>query len=239
MLRIAAVADEVPPDILNSINELHQHVGRHLRRVCSSANITGAELTMISALRPVHHSLQREGDSETHCFGYPFVNSDYILQLHHSKSTLTSCQLPDFVFALEKYEADQKRAPSRSPKITPHSPPLKPRTPEPSSSRSSPVPSKLRYTAYDPPKPTSPLRRMSSSSSRHSDDGGSRAHSYQDPMSMTVTPGDLTIVAQTSDLRSIPSVSWLVLLQYSSAEPPLELASADRLVAITHRADSG
>ena len=122
-------------------------------------------------------------------------------------------QLPDFVLALEKYQTDQQKGTSRSPSLVPKSPPLKPYSPEPSSSRASPIPGKLRYAAYEAPRPTPKLRRKSSGSSRHSDDGSSHGglgrSSYQDPMTMTITPGDLSIAAQTADLRSIPSVSLL------------------------------
>ena len=118
--------------------------------------------------------------------------------------------MPDFVVALEKFEAEKQKSASRSPSIFPTSPPLKPHSPEPASSRTSPSPSKLRYAAYDPPRPTHRLRRVSSGSSRHSDDGSTRSFShgraYEDPMALTVTAGDLTLAAQTSDLRSISSV---------------------------------
>ena len=113
--------------------------------------------------------------------------------------------------ALEKFEAGRQKSASRSPSIYPTSPSLKPHSPEPTSSRASPSPSKLRYAAYEPPRPTHRLRRVSSGSSRHSDDGSTRSFShgraYEDPMTLTVTAGDLTLAAQTSDLRSISSVS--------------------------------
>nr|VWO98042.1 60 kDa chaperonin (GroEL protein) (Protein Cpn60) [Ganoderma boninense] len=154
--------------------------------------------------------------------------------LRHILTSTHSSSLPDFVFALEKYEAEQQRAPSRSPSLIPKSPPLKPYTPEPSSSRASPVPSKLRYAAYETPRPTPKLRRRSSTSSRHSDDTGSHVGSlFRDPMLMTVTPGDLSLVAQTSDLRSIPSsppkqtrLSPLPVVQILDEEtPPVGIGS--------------
>ncbi len=57
-------------------------------------------------------------------------------------------------------------------------------------------------------------------------------------MSLTVTAGDLTLAAQTSDLRSIPSVSTL-----ESLDPlrdadlciTLELSATSRAVALAHR----
>ncbi|KAI0333484.1 ARM repeat-containing protein, partial [Cubamyces sp. BRFM 1775] len=139
---------------------------------------------------------------------------EQFLSLCQSKESLkrivtdaSSASLPDFVVALEKFEAGKQRSASRSPSIFPTSPPLKPHSPEPTSSRASPPSGKLRYAAYDPPRPTHRLRRLSSGSSRHSDDGSTRGRSYEDPMSLTVTAGDLTLAAQTSDLRSISSGS--------------------------------
>ncbi|KAI0819517.1 ARM repeat-containing protein [Trametes gibbosa] len=179
MLRISVACDEVPIGVLDTVKELHAQGGRHVKRRC-----------------------------------------DQFINLSQSKNTLNhivagahSSSLPDFVVALEKHEAAQRReqrAASRSPRIYPSSPPpLTPRSPEPSSSRASPSPGKLRYAAYEPPKPPQRLRRVSSGSSRHSDDGsvrsGSYGRAYEDPLAMTVTAGDLTLAAQTSDLRSISS----------------------------------
>ncbi|RPD66372.1 ARM repeat-containing protein [Lentinus tigrinus ALCF2SS1-7] len=196
MLRVSAATDEVPQEVTQSVKELHEGSGRHLRRRCNQ----------FITLSESRDALKR------------------VISSTHSSS------LPEFVMALEKYEAEQQRAPSRSPVLLPSSPPLKPHTPEPSSSRTSPVPGKLRYAAYEPPRPTQRLRRMSSGSSRHSDDGGSR-RSFQDPMSMTVTPGDLTIAAQTSDLSSIPTssprqtgLSPLPIVQILDEEPPMPAA---------------
>ena len=208
MLRISAASDEVPQEVLRSVKELYERSGRHIRRVRLAAS--GTRQTAADAgdveMRPVHHTVPVKRYSQAyHFFDSFFVGKCHQRQPLHDMLS-DSVQLPEFVLALEKYEADQRRAPSRSPVLLPSSPPLKPYTPEPSSSRASPIPSKLRYAAYEPPRPTQRLRRTSSSSSRHSDDGGSR-RSYQEPMSMTVTAGDLTIAAQTSDLSSIPSVS--------------------------------
>ncbi|KAL1944674.1 hypothetical protein VTO73DRAFT_3104 [Trametes versicolor] len=177
MLRISIACDEVPVEVLDTVRKLHSIGGRHIKRRC-----------------------------------------DQFINLSQSKDTLqiiiartSSSSLPDFVFALETHEARQQRAISRSPRIVPSSPPLIPRSPEPSSSRASPVPGKLRYTAYEAPRATQRLRRVSSSSSRHSDDGsvrsGGHGRAYEDPLAMTVTAGDLTLAAQTSDLRSISSGS--------------------------------
>ncbi len=157
-------------------------------------------------MRPIHDAVSVKGYAQTYHRLDALLISKCNQYHQRTQSFPDPTQLPDFVVALEKYGADRQSTPSRSPALLPSSPPLKPHTPEPSSSRASPVPNKLRYAAYEPPRPTQRLRRMSSSSSRHSDDGGPRSRSYQDPMSMTVTAGDLTIAAQTSDLRSIPSV---------------------------------
>ncbi|KAI0780693.1 ARM repeat-containing protein [Trametes elegans] len=197
MLRISIACDEVPSEVTEVVKVLHDHAGRHIKRRC-----------------------------------------DQFLRLSQSKdalkriiSTTHSSSLPDFVVALEHFEAEKQRTASRSPSILPSSPPLKPHTPEPltSSSRASPTPSKLRYAAYEPPRPTHRLRRLSSGSSLRSDDGsvrsGGRGRSYEDSMTMTVTPGELTLAAQTSDLRSIssgsprPNMSPLPVVQILDEEP--------------------
>ncbi|OBZ69200.1 AP-3 complex subunit delta [Grifola frondosa] len=116
-------------------------------------------------------------------------------------SAAHSSSLPDFLAALEDYEAKEVKSASRSSSVQARSPPLKARSPEPSSSTSH----KLRYEAYEAPKPVHKFRRLSNSS-RQSDDGSSRFIG-QDPLSRTVTPGDLALAAGRSDLRSIPSGS--------------------------------
>ncbi|KAI0647300.1 ARM repeat-containing protein [Trametes meyenii] len=148
-------------------------------------------------------------------------------ELKRIVSATPSSSLPDFVIALENYGAEQQRSASRSPLSS--SPSLKLHSPDISSPRASPTPNKLRYAAYEPPKLTHRLRRLSSDSSRHSDDGSARSvghgRAYEDPMTVTVTAGDLTLAAQTSDLRSISSVcfgaylssSWSLTLSYQSS----------------------
>lgn len=115
---------------------------------------------------------------------------------------LTWTQLPDLLSALEKYEAEKVNV------VAPHSPPLKPVH---SASRNSHSPNKLRYEAYEPPKLSSRLRRLSTSSSRASDDGSSKfvgqMRITQDAPSRTLSPGDLTLVAGRSDLVTLSSVS--------------------------------
>lgn len=69
------------------------------------------------------------------------------------------------------------------------------------SSRSSTRDNKLRYTAYDAPKPTPRLRRMSSSSSRSAD-----ARDSEDLLSRTVTAGDLALAGGSMDLQGLAKV---------------------------------
>ncbi|KAI0636737.1 ARM repeat-containing protein [Trametes polyzona] len=179
MLRISVTCDEVPSEVLGSVRELHARGGRHIKRRCD-------QFTTLSQSKTT---------------------------LRHIIASTQSSSLPEFVVALEKYEASKERAASRSPRVFPSSPPLAARSPERSSSRASPTPSKLRYAAYESPRPTPRLRRVSSSSSRHSDDGSVRSGAgqgrtaYEDPLALTVTAGDLTLAAQTADLRSISSGS--------------------------------
>ncbi|TBU35735.1 ARM repeat-containing protein [Dichomitus squalens] len=210
MLRISAACDEIPSQAIEAVKSLQDRSGRHLARRC-------VQFTTLSQSKDT---------------------------LRRVLADTRSSSLPDFVLALEKYQADQPRGASRSPSLVPKSPPLKPHTPEPSSSRASPLPSKLRYAAYEAPRLTPKLRRKSSSSSRHSDDGSSHGglgrSSYQDPMTMTITPGDLSLAAQTSDLRSIPSssprmsrMSPLPVVQILDEEPPTGTGSgAADLIAL-------
>ncbi|KAI0929134.1 hypothetical protein AcW1_006156 [Taiwanofungus camphoratus] len=117
-------------------------------------------------------------------------------------SSAKSSSLPDLLSALEKYEAEKVNV------VAPHSPPLKPVH---SASRNSHSPNKLRYEAYEPPKLSSRLRRLSTSSSRASDDGSSKfvgqMRITQDAPSRTLSPGDLTLVAGRSDLVTLSSGS--------------------------------
>ncbi|KAH9945906.1 ARM repeat-containing protein [Epithele typhae] len=138
--------------------------------------------------------------------------------LQHILANTRSSSLPDFVHALEKHEAGQERAVSTSPSILPSSPSLKPYTPEPSSSRASPVPNKLRYAAYDAPRPTPRLRRGSSSSSRNSEEG---RRPYQDPIRL-----DTEVHPQGSP-RQTKAISPLPIVQILDEEPILEGGAAD------------
>ncbi|KAI0672983.1 ARM repeat-containing protein [Trametes maxima] len=196
MLRISLACDDIPSEVIEAVKDRHSHGGRHVKRRCDQ-----------------------------------FLSlSQHKNELKRIISSTNSSSLPDFVIALEKNSVEQQRATSRSPSVLPGSPSLKPQSPERSSSRASPTPHKLRYAAYESPKATHRLRRLSSSSSRHSDDGSARSvrhgRAYEDLMATTVTAGDLTLAAQTSDLRSISSgsprshLSPLPIVQILDEEPP-------------------
>ncbi|KAH9901574.1 ARM repeat-containing protein [Cubamyces lactineus] len=202
VLRVSSECDVVPAEAIEAVESLRAHAGRHIKRRC-----------------------------------------EQFLSLSQSKESLkriladaNSASLPDFVVALEKFEAGRQKSASRSPSIYPTSPPLKPHSPEPTSSRASPSPSKLRYAAYEPPRPTHRLRRVSSGSSRHSDDGSTRSFShgraYEDPIALTVTAGDLTLAAQTSDLRSISSGSPRAKLSPLPVVQILDEESSAYLIAL-------
>ncbi|KII92127.1 hypothetical protein PLICRDRAFT_122418 [Plicaturopsis crispa FD-325 SS-3] len=116
-------------------------------------------------------------------------------------SSAQSSSLPDFLKSLIAYSIAQPSPPKESP------PPTSPtRSPEPrASSRASASPNKLRYTAYEPPKPSPHLRRppsslrsLSAGSSSLSDRGSQtsgRGRTSLDELSRTVTAGDLTLAA--------------------------------------------
>ncbi|KAH9930688.1 ARM repeat-containing protein [Fomitopsis serialis] len=109
-----------------------------------------------------------------------------------------SPSLPDFAAALETYKPAQ--APS-SPSYSPRSPPLRPvpHSPDRPSSRASSQGAKLRYDAYDPPRPVQRhfVRRLSAGSDASSRFVGQRGRAVegQDPLARTMSPGDLALAA--------------------------------------------
>lgn len=101
--------------------------------------------------------------------------------------------------ALETHSAEQRLSlPSSAPT-----------SPERSSSRLSQSTSKLRYAAYEPPKVTSKLRRLSSSSSRSNSTLGIRRHDSEESLSRTFTPGELALVAGRQQLQEFDKVGDL------------------------------
>lgn len=121
---------------------------------------------------------------------------------------LTPRKLPDFAMALELYVATPIQPSASTEKAPP--PPLSPGT---SQSRALPG-NRLRYTAYETPRPTS---RLSSSHSYKrtsqgsvSDAGSSRlsvdSHPSDDHLSRTVTAGELALMARDKELESISKV---------------------------------
>ncbi|GBE82098.1 hypothetical protein SCP_0404770 [Sparassis crispa] len=127
-------------------------------------------------------------------------------QIKHIISMAKSTALPDFMVALETYEVEKDNREAH----LPSSPSLVSARSSESVSRNSPYPHELRYDAYEPPKLTSRLRRLSnSSSSRQSEDGSSRfigqVRASQEALARTITPGDLALVAGQAELTSMAS----------------------------------
>lgn len=87
-----------------------------------------------------------------------------------------------------------------------HFPLSTPASPERSSSRLSQTSTKLRYAAYDPPKVTSKLRRLSTSSSRSNSTVGIRRRDSEESLSRTFTPGELAIAAGRQQLQELSKV---------------------------------
>ncbi|PCH37830.1 ARM repeat-containing protein [Wolfiporia cocos MD-104 SS10] len=112
-----------------------------------------------------------------------------------------STSLPDFMAALEAHESGQLNHAATSPQLRAA------QSPERSVSRSSQTSHKLRYDAYEPPKLGPRLRRVSSNSSRTSDDGSSKfigqSRTQHDALTRTLTPGDLALAAREEDLESL------------------------------------
>lgn len=116
-------------------------------------------------------------------------------------SSARSTSLPDFLAALEAQAPSVTSSSNRSPSL--HTA----QSPERSVSRTSNPTQKLRYEAYEPPKPAPRLRRYSSSSSRASDDGSSKfVGESQDGLARTITPGDLAL-ASRRDLKTMSTGS--------------------------------
>ncbi|KAI0729907.1 ARM repeat-containing protein [Fomitopsis betulina] len=109
-----------------------------------------------------------------------------------------SSSLPAFVAALEAYRPSQ--TPSSQP-YSPHSPSLRatPSPDRPSSRASSQGANKLRYDAYDPPRPVQrhSARRPSTSSNASSQFVGQRGRTADGPdaLPQIMSPGDLALAA--------------------------------------------
>ncbi|KAI0705845.1 ARM repeat-containing protein [Cytidiella melzeri] len=134
---------------------------------------------------------------------------EQFITLSQSKSTLRtilssskSSSLPDFMFALESHNRDggtQGRAPS-SPQVAVTADRPSSRT----SSRASHSLGKLRYAAYDAPKPTARLRRVPSNSSlAKSDMSRFVGQDKDDPLSRTITAGDLALATEQIELQAL------------------------------------
>ncbi|KAJ6593663.1 ARM repeat-containing protein [Mycena capillaripes] len=109
-----------------------------------------------------------------------------------------SSSLPDFLEALHGYKIQRS---TETTSDTPHEPS------SPSSSRASLSGNKLRYAAYDAPRPTAGLRdRASSGGSSRSDSRASSQLSGTslDELSRTVTAGDLTLAAAAQTFETSP-----------------------------------
>ncbi|KAJ3492134.1 hypothetical protein NLI96_g234 [Meripilus lineatus] len=137
--------------------------------------------------------------------------------LSHTKSS----SLPDFLVALEAYSAEQRPSTSGSSSV--------PTSPERSSSRlsQSTTTSKLRYAAYDPPKVTSKLRRLSTSSSHSNSTVGIHRRDSEESLSRTFTPGELALAAgrpQLEELSKSPKFSTPLL-------PTVQIIDEDELAS--------
>lgn len=153
MLRISAECERVPPDIMQTVQEIAKRAGRHIRRRC----------TQFVALSDQPAALRD------------------VLQRAKSQS------LPDFLEALQSTPIrESSPITSKGTSGDDRSPAL---TEQPLSE------SKLRYDAYEAPRPTARIRtrRLSSTSSIHSGVSADRQ------MSRTISPGQLAVVGQMNE----------------------------------------
>ncbi|OCH93386.1 ARM repeat-containing protein [Obba rivulosa] len=215
-----------PVKILDALSERIATYSASIQDACllcmirASADCNEVPAEILERIRNLHeHSgrhIRRRCDQFLH-FGRA------VEALRHVLGKVHSYALPDVLAALEAHEVGSASLALRSP-------PLKPvQSPESSSSRNSPTPSKLRYDAYEPPKPVHRLRRLSSSS-RNSDDGSSRfigqPHHSEDPLARTLTPGDLALAAGQRDLQPLAKVSTRDRSDWGPAFPSTQPLSA-------------
>lgn len=117
--------------------------------------------------------------------------------------------MPDFVIALESYEANPNGDQDTATPVEPAGSPDRPSSR--ASSRASHTAGKLRYTAYEAPKATSRLRphraTSNSHSAAHSDSGSSRflgqGSDAGDPISRTITAGDLALATGHIEMQDL------------------------------------
>jgi len=140
-------------------------------------------------------------------------------------SKATSLSLPDFVISLEIHEANPDQPNETTESKTALSPDKFPANNSPSN--------KLRYTAYERPRPSSKRRSRSSVS----DAGSSRlsvdSHHAEDPMSKTMTAGELALMATGGALESVSRSP-----SRPRGEPKTLLASLDTPTSMSDMAPS-
>lgn len=125
-------------------------------------------------------------------------------------------KLPDFLAALQDQVSRRATSPSLSTSLLP----------------SSPSKSQLRYKAYDAPTPAPKLRTRGTSHSTSSrsetfSEGGSRASSRLsansiDPLSRTVTAGELALAAGGRELEMMTKVGLKSQMPFSPNSGPVE-----------------
>lgn len=208
MLRISAECTEVPDSVLATIRKVQELAARHVRKVSSSDANTGAQLTSLgqrceqfitlsqskSSLRKILSDAKSASVCETHS---PLWKNDQLQANGNLK-------LPDFMLALEAWSRESVQQRTSSPPraiVSPERPTSR------ASSRASQPPGKLRYTAYEAPKPTPRLRRIPSNSSfTHSDTSRFVGQDADDTLSRTVTAGQLALATEQIELQALTKV---------------------------------
>lgn len=157
-----------------------------------------------TALRSIPHPVAIEVNPSKHCAQGKVDVGALCPRIPVKLMTLTWPKLPDFMLALESWNRDSMQQRASSPLrviITPERPSSR------TSSRASQNPGKLRYTAYEAPKPTARLRRISSNSSfAHSDTSRFVGQDTDDPLSRTVTAGQLALAVEQIELQALTKV---------------------------------
>ncbi|CAL1705101.1 unnamed protein product [Somion occarium] len=188
-----------PEDLLRGLSSLLPNLGAAIQDACLlamirvSANCSAVPEDVLGTVRKVQEAAGRHIKRRCNQF-LELSQTAQMLKDIVSRSKSTS--LPDFVIALETYEAERQTnvpRPSSSNAVG---------SPERPSSRTSTTASKLRYTAYDAPKPTPRLRRISSTSSSLSASRSDVGRESED-LARTVSPGELALASGRSEFQEI------------------------------------
>ena len=209
MIRLIASCDSVPDGVIGVVGKIQEQGGRHIRRV-SISHATAFRSHPDGRMQRCEQfaNLSHSPSIVQHIIGKSKSNSVRFLRLSYAALLLTGAQLPDFLISLESYEAEKLSHVAMSPSLSSVGSPERPSSR--ASSRASHTGGKLRYAAYDAPKAISRLRHPRVGSPTPSDGASSRfvgeGYDDNDPMSKTITAGDLALASGAIELSALRKV---------------------------------